>query len=472
MEGPEGVSFQHVITRNATNVIYQDPLDELEHLRPRWYLSRRELEDNSPSRKDGIAFKKETQLRSLYCSFLQDLGMKLKVPQVTIATAMMFIHRFYLHQSHAKNDWQTIATVSMFLASKVEETPRLLVDVIVVAYEMIHRRDPSAPQRIKQKDVYEKQKELVLIAERLLLVTIGFDFNIQHPYKPLVAALKKLDISQNDVARVAWNFVNDWLRTSLCLQYKPHYIAAGSMYLAAKFCKVKLPSEKEKVWWLEFDVSPHQLEEVIKKMLKVLEENKRQPVPSSSDKATKAAVVKKATPSNQQSCTLSPCKATCELTKEIQEETGKNDNSKQSSNTCRHNSQTVQSEDVSVVQSEDISVVRNVETLQCQTSDCGSSQSAVEDGNRTDEGEVQAVKVECSQTGACKIVSDCGGLSKIDKDRIKETLRKRKYEKAANKKVVTTLGDDKDDDLWIVRELENGIEMGSAAGKRQRLCVT
>lgn len=27
-------------------------------------------------------------------------------PQVTIATAMMLCHRFYMRQSHAKNDWQ------------------------------------------------------------------------------------------------------------------------------------------------------------------------------------------------------------------------------------------------------------------------------------------------------------------------------------------------------------------------------
>jgi len=50
------------------------------------------------------------------------------------------------------------------------------------------------------------------------------------------------------------------LCTTLCLQYKPHYIAAGSMYLAAKFQKVKLPTEKGNVWWLEFDISPKQLE--------------------------------------------------------------------------------------------------------------------------------------------------------------------------------------------------------------------
>lgn len=60
-----------------------------------------------------------------------------------------------------------------------------------------------------------------------------------------------------------WSNVYEWncrISTTLCLQYKPHYIAAGSMFLAAKFQKVKLPTEKGKVWWLEFDISPKQLE--------------------------------------------------------------------------------------------------------------------------------------------------------------------------------------------------------------------
>lgn len=45
----------------------------------RWYFSRKEIEDNSPSRRDGIDLKKETYLRKSYCTFLQDLGMRLKV---------------------------------------------------------------------------------------------------------------------------------------------------------------------------------------------------------------------------------------------------------------------------------------------------------------------------------------------------------------------------------------------------------
>ena len=46
---------------------------------------------------------------------------------------------------------QTVATVCMFLAGKVEETPRPLKDVIVVSYEIMHKKDPAAAQRIKQK---------------------------------------------------------------------------------------------------------------------------------------------------------------------------------------------------------------------------------------------------------------------------------------------------------------------------------
>ena len=53
--------------------------EKKEEMVGRWYMSRKEIEENSPSRRDGIDLKKETYLRKSYCTFLQDLGIRLKV---------------------------------------------------------------------------------------------------------------------------------------------------------------------------------------------------------------------------------------------------------------------------------------------------------------------------------------------------------------------------------------------------------
>uniref|UniRef100_A0A0D9VGK8 Cyclin N-terminal domain-containing protein n=1 Tax=Leersia perrieri TaxID=77586 RepID=A0A0D9VGK8_9ORYZ len=142
-----------------------------------WYFTREELEKLSPSRKDGITESMESEIRQLYCSFIRDVGIRLKLPQMTIATAIMFCHRFYLHQSLAKNGWQ----------------------VIRVAYGTMYRKDPATARRIHQK-------------------------------------------------------------------YKPQYIAAGSLYLAAKLHNVKLPVHGAHVWWHQFDVAPKPLEAVLQQM--------------------------------------------------------------------------------------------------------------------------------------------------------------------------------------------------------------
>ena len=62
---------------------------------------------------------------------------------------------------------------------------------------------------IVTQEVYEQHKELILLGERVVLATLGFDLNVHHPYKPLVEAIKKFKVAQNALAQVAWNFVND-----------------------------------------------------------------------------------------------------------------------------------------------------------------------------------------------------------------------------------------------------------------------
>lgn len=70
-----GEPSHHAVPEGSSKVSQEKP----EESGGRWYLSRKEIEENSPSRRDGIDLKKETYLRKSYCTFLQDLGMRLKV---------------------------------------------------------------------------------------------------------------------------------------------------------------------------------------------------------------------------------------------------------------------------------------------------------------------------------------------------------------------------------------------------------
>lgn len=253
-----------------------------------WYFSRQEIEFHSPSRRDGITLSAESKLRSQYCSHIQQIGSKLRVPHLTIATAIMLCHRFYARQSHAKNDWHTVATACVFLASKAEDTPRSLGDVVSAVYgQQIHDQIVSQmikyrinPHDVREKDEFcgvrarlltREKKELIIAAERVVLTTIGFDLEIQLPYKTLVAALKRLGNDKitggfvlTELTNVAWSLVDGWLKTALCLQYKPQYIAVGSVVVSARLLNVKLPAGDK--WLEEVGVFPEVLDEVIQMM--------------------------------------------------------------------------------------------------------------------------------------------------------------------------------------------------------------
>lgn len=94
------------------------------------------------------------------------------------------------------------------------------------------------------QEVYEQQKELILSGEKIVLSTLGFDFNVYHPYKPLVEAIKKFKVAQNALAQVAWNFVNDgYVNKSVSFKsYLPLYFRLHTMKRCLQSADVTLPA--------------------------------------------------------------------------------------------------------------------------------------------------------------------------------------------------------------------------------------
>ncbi|KAF7837268.1 cyclin-T1-4-like isoform X1 [Senna tora] len=231
------------------------------------FMSRDEIDRCSPSRKDGIDVLHETHLRYSYCAFLQNLGMRLELPQTTIGTAMVLCHRFFVRQSHAFHDRFLISTASLFLAAKSEETPRPLNNLLRVSSEILHKQDFTLLSYLLPVDWFEQYRERVLEAEQLILTTLNFELNVQHPFDPLTSVLNKLGLSHTVLVNLALNLVSEGLRSSLWLQFKPHHIAAGAAHLAAKFLNMDLAAYQN--IWQEFETTPSVLQDVTQQLMEL-----------------------------------------------------------------------------------------------------------------------------------------------------------------------------------------------------------
>lgn len=232
------------------------------------FVSRDEIERCSPSRKDGIDPLLETQLRYSYCSYLQNLGMRLELPQTTIGTAMVLCHRFFFRRSHACHDRFMIATAALFLAAKSEETPCVLNSMLRASCETSQELELSYYPYLHHKDWFEQYRERVIETEQKILTTLDFELEVEHPYVPLASVLNKLGLSQSVLLTVAWNFVSEGYRSSLCLQFKHRHIAAGAVLLAAKCLNYELALYPS--FWHEFQTTPAILQDIVQQLMELL----------------------------------------------------------------------------------------------------------------------------------------------------------------------------------------------------------
>lgn len=91
---------------------------------------------DTPSRQDGLDRQTECELRVLGCELIQTAGILLKLPQVAMATGQVLFQRFYYCKSFVRHGMETTAMSCLCLASKIEEAPRRIRDVINVFHHI------------------------------------------------------------------------------------------------------------------------------------------------------------------------------------------------------------------------------------------------------------------------------------------------------------------------------------------------
>ncbi|XP_012259797.1 cyclin-K [Athalia rosae] len=235
---------------------------------PCWYYEKKELR-NTPSIQDGIDYETECRYRKEGARFIIDTGTKMDLGYNTMATGVVYFHRFYMFHSFKNFPRYVTACCCLFLAGKVEETPKKCKDIIKTAKTLLSEQ--------KFMTFGEDPKEEVMTLERILLQTIKFDLQVEHPYSYLLKYAKCLKGDKNKLQKMvqmAWTFVNDSLCTTLSLQWEPEIIAVALMYLAGKLSKFEVVDwngrlPKHLRWWDMFveDVTMDLLEDICHQVL-------------------------------------------------------------------------------------------------------------------------------------------------------------------------------------------------------------
>lgn len=209
-----------------------------------------ELIYHTPSRAVGIPYEKEKRFRKDTCLFISAMGKTCDIGQLPIATASVYFHVFYAKMDFKQFDRYVIGATALFLAGKVEERGKRCSDICHAFFRvlLVNGNKPT-------REDFEKLRDKIYIYEQLMMDVIDYNFNVTHPYKFLMHNLSKLygpnyanreadwEVelkTKHGLAQTAWFFVNDSLRSTLCLQYLPQDIAVAVMYLTLKHKKISI----------------------------------------------------------------------------------------------------------------------------------------------------------------------------------------------------------------------------------------
>eukprot|EP00798_Chlamydomonas_sp_ICE-L_P026596 gene26596-18378_t len=238
------------------------------------YFTKDELE-NTPSRRDGVDSEKERDFRKTYTRFICSMGKDLKLSQWTLETACVLTHRFYTKRSVTKNDRFLVATGALFLACKIDESPRNLRDLAYVYQMKKLARQPDLLKKLNTDSSFlDPHMESLMLAERALLYTLDFELNVEHPFNVIIRGLQKLGMLQKDskdskdsvgskLSQLAVNFCNDSLGTTLLLEYSADKVAHAAIFKAASMTNTKLPLPEGETFCSFFGVTQEEIDDIV-----------------------------------------------------------------------------------------------------------------------------------------------------------------------------------------------------------------
>ncbi|CAG8951949.1 hypothetical protein HYFRA_00005755 [Hymenoscyphus fraxineus] len=179
---------------------------------------RKKLEDDDPTR---VQLYPLPQLRYLSIYFNQQvarLGKRLGVRQQAMATAQLYIRRFYSKVEIRRTNPYLVIATAVYLASKMEESPH-------------HIRLVVSEGRTLWPDFFSSDTSKLGECEFFIISEMSSQMIVHHPYRTLTSLQSTFSLTQEE-ASLAWSIINDHYMTDLPLLAAPHTIALMAILLS------------------------------------------------------------------------------------------------------------------------------------------------------------------------------------------------------------------------------------------------
>lgn len=196
-----------------------------------------------------------------FANFIQVLGEQLKLRQQVIATATVYLKRFYVCNSLRCVDPLLLAPTCVFLASKVEEFGVISNSRLISTCQSVVKSKLSYAYTTE----FPYRNNHVLECEFYLLENLDCCLVVYQPYRPLLQYIQDIS-SDESLVSVAWRLVNDSLRTDVSLMYPPYMIAIACLHMA---CVVL--NRDNHSWFAELHVNLEKVMEISRYVLALFE---------------------------------------------------------------------------------------------------------------------------------------------------------------------------------------------------------
>ncbi|XP_006462585.1 hypothetical protein AGABI2DRAFT_152024 [Agaricus bisporus var. bisporus H97] len=202
-------------------------------------------------RRGKFSLSHDEKTRQNACGLLEVLGARIGFPRRTIATAQALYHRFHLYFSKKDFNYFDVCLAALYVSTKMHDTLKKPRELMAVSYAVrfpelaAKSKHPGGEIDLDSMDpqVVESDRQRLLAIERLILETICFNFKCRLPFSYVIKIGRQLRATKL-LTKLAWRLVMDCYRTHLPLEFPPHTLALGGLFVASLLtCFEQAPSD-------------------------------------------------------------------------------------------------------------------------------------------------------------------------------------------------------------------------------------